>query len=314
MSERISRISEHRRKILFSVNPNAGKSDVSAKIEQTTQILKASNFECEIHYDLETLEKTALAYDSADQLRTIVSVGGDGTISLLAERFSPRIPLTIFPAGTENLLAKYLNIAGDPKSIADLISGGWHCFLDAGKANEKTFLVMASCGFDADVVQRLHRNRKGRIRHLSWAGPILGAVGNYQYPKLRYKIDDQDWATSRWLFVFNVPRYAMQLPIIDDANPLDGSLDLCSFRGGNLFNAVRYLLGVVTRQHRKWQDTEFKSVRRIRIESKSENVPYQLDGDPGGMLPVDIEVLPRHLNVVVSPDWISQQGMQRPEN
>ena len=36
---------------------------------------------------------------------------------------------------------------------------------------------------------------------------------------------------------------------------------------------------------------------RLRIES-DEPVPYQLDGDPGGMLPLDIEIIPQRLTLV----------------
>ena len=36
---------------------------------------------------------------------------------------------------------------------------------------------------------------------------------------------------------------------------------------------------------------------RVRIESK-EPVHYQLDGDPGGMLPLEIEVLPARITLV----------------
>ena len=41
--------------------------------------------------------------------------------------------------------------------------------------------------------------------------------------------------------------------------------------------------------------------RRLRVTSEEE-VPYQLDGDPGGVLPVDIETLPGRLTVVVPAD------------
>ena len=39
-------------------------------------------------------------------------------------------------------------------------------------------------------------------------------------------------------------------------------------------------------------------VTRVRIES-DEPVAYQLDGDPGGMLPLDVEVVPHRLTLVV---------------
>ena len=41
-----------------------------------------------------------------------------------------------------------------------------------------------------------------------------------------------------------------------------------------------------------------RRVRRVRIVSDMP-VPYQLDGDPGGFLPLNIEVLPNRLTMLV---------------
>jgi diacylglycerol kinase family enzyme len=49
----------------------------------------------------------------------------------------------------------------------------------------------------------------------------------------------------------------------------------------------------------------------LRIES-DEPVPYQLDGDPGGLLPVDVEVLPERLRLVVTPAAARACGFQLP--
>jgi diacylglycerol kinase family enzyme len=44
-----------------------------------------------------------------------------------------------------------------------------------------------------------------------------------------------------------------------------------------------------------------RRVRRLRIES-GEPVEYQVDGDPGGLLPVDVEVIPGRVTLVVPPE------------
>ena len=40
-----------------------------------------------------------------------------------------------------------------------------------------------------------------------------------------------------------------------------------------------------------------RMAKTIRIESDVD-VPYQMDGDPGGVLPVEIEVLPQRVTLV----------------
>jgi diacylglycerol kinase family enzyme len=64
-----------------------------------------------------------------------------------------------------------------------------------------------------------------------------------------------------------------------------------------------YIAGIALRQHRKWKDTVVSQLERVTIEA-DEPVPYQLDGDPGGYLPLEIRVAPRRLRVLVSPKWL----------
>ena len=97
----------------------------------------------------------------------------------------------------------------------------------------------------------------------------------------------------------------MNLPIVDDADPMDEHLDLCVFRGGNLVRGLYYLFIIATRQHRRWREAQVKRFQRIRIES-DESVPFQLDGDPGGELPLEIHVQRQFLRVVVSKDWMGK--------
>ncbi len=92
-----------------------------------------------------------------------------------------------------------------------------------------------------------------------------------------------------------------------DAVATDGMLDLCTFKEGSLLNGLRYLSVVVLGQHRSWSDCVSGQVKKVRLESDGE-VPFQLDGDPGGCLPVEIEVLPERLTQIVDRQWATQNG------
>jgi diacylglycerol kinase family enzyme len=99
------------------------------------------------------------------------------------------------------------------------------------------------------------------------------------------------------VFVLNLPRYAIGLRIAPQARGDDGLLDVCTFRNGSLVKGLWYLGGVILGQHQRWQDCAMRQVRQLRIESDVP-VPYQLDGDPGGMLPLEIDVLPARVCVI----------------
>ena len=170
--------------VVISMNPKSGATDQRAVVEKLTASLTEHGFEVLLLTDVaEMIEVVGQHF--GERLRCVVAAGGDGTISLLANELPENTPLAILPLGTENLLAKYLGISAEPVALANMIVAGDCRQLDVGRANGKLFLVMASCGFDADVVHRLHSNRQGHIRHWSYAKPVVSAIRKYKYPKIR---------------------------------------------------------------------------------------------------------------------------------
>ena len=300
--------------IVISVNPNSGSADRTSLVDDIRGRLVDTNFEVDVLTDVTQVVKRAGELSKSRKLRTVVSAGGDGTVSLLANRLPQGIPLTILPLGTENLLARHLGMSADAGRFVEVITNGRYQKMDAGSANGKLFLVMAGCGFDAHVVEKLHQNRKGHISYWSWFRPVLSTLRRYRYPELQISVErypderggeDQPETTeiltntsARWAFIFNAPRYAMNLPLLPEADPYDGALDLCSFRYGGLLRGAVYLAAVLLRKHRQWCETEFCKFRKLTISSNA-RVPFQLDGDPGGELPVTIEVLPDYLTLLV---------------
>ena len=144
--------------IVISLNPNSGSTDQRFIADELKTELQGKGFEVRLLTDIEEVKSNVaeLSLGSVNQLRAVVAAGGDGTVSLLANCLPPQTPIAILPLGTENLLAKFFGLAANAKSIAEMIANGRTVRMDAGRANGQLFLVMASCGFDADVVHRLH--------------------------------------------------------------------------------------------------------------------------------------------------------------
>lgn len=299
------------RRVLLCVNKRAGIANRSAMVEALTLELVRRGLEPAIYHSIEELQTAAERYFAAGELRAVVAAGGDGTVRLVASRTPPGTPLAVLPLGTENLLARYLQLSADPGRLAEIIDEGRCVQLDAGMAGEQLFTLMAGCGFDADVVRRLHQSRTGNIHHLSYAKPILDAIRTYDYPELRvlYTPAGEEGRgeftreiTARWVFVVNVPRYAGGLSFAPDASGNDGLLDVCTFKEGSLWYGLMYLGGVMLGQHEGMQDFRHVQTRRVRVEAAGK-APYQLDGDPGGELPIEVKLLPRRLTLVVAREW-----------
>ncbi len=296
-------------RVIVSVNPMAGAGPCGKRAERLCELLRQRHLAAEIVTDLEEVAERANCWHAEGSLRSLVGVGGDGTAAELANRTVPGVPITMLPGGTENLLARYLGMDGSPEAVCETIIKGNLRRLDAGKAGERLFLLMFSCGFDADVVKRLHDHRTGHIRHLSYLQPILASIRRYSFPKIEVYCEFGDEPASHespsrlsagWVLAFNLPCYGGGFRVAPQADGADGLLDLCTFGPRSRLDALRFVTSVVFRRHHRMPECTTGRVRRLRVTSQ-EPVPFQLDGDPGGMLPVEIEVLPKRLTFVVPP-------------
>jgi diacylglycerol kinase family enzyme len=254
--------------------------------------------------------------------RCLVAVGGDGTVSaLLNER--PRPPVTVLPAGTENLVARHFGLRRDPRRLAATIAAGRASRVDVGQAAGRRFLLMAGFGFDAEVVTRHHQarvSRTGRIRpthRIAYVHPILRSSWTYRFPTISVQVLDpgaEELIRGTTVFVFNLPRYALGLPFAPIARDDDGWLDLVVFRNPGPFQALCYLCKVFCGIHLDDPSVFHRRVRKL-VVTADEPIPVQLDGDPGGyLLPLGeattaahphgwtIRVLPSALTVLTPPD------------
>lgn len=300
--------------VLILVNPMAGRRSSLARADRLAEALRSMRIDVRVMDDLAAVADQANCLHEERRLRALVGVGGDGTAAELVNRTTPSVPITLLPAGTANLLAKHFRLPSDPDRLAEMIAEGGCLPMDAGRADGRLFLLMASCGFDAEVVQKVHelRHSKPGRAHISYASylkPIWASIRNYQYPEIRVYCDEPAHGTSppselvpeiaRWAFVFNLSRYGWGLNLVPTADCADGVLDVCTFRRGFLWHGLRYLAAIqLGGWHRRLGDCCVRQARRIRIDS-DQPVAYQLDGDPAGRLPVVIETLPDRLSLVV---------------
>lgn len=300
------RVADAARQVLLVVNATAGRCTQDRAIADLTAALEHCGLRVQRISSPEALSVQAGEALRSGQLRALVAAGGDGTVAEIVNRTAAEMPIAVYPLGTENLLAKYLQIERDPATLAQMIVQGHTVSLDAGRANGRIFLLMAGVGFDAEVVRRLHEARDGHISHLSYFKPILASIRSYNYPELRVYCAPGERESApircRFAFVFNLPKYGGGLRIAPAADGTDGALDLCAFERGGLVSGLKYLVAVVLGLHERLAEFTGWRGQRLRIES-DQPVPYELDGDDSGMLPLTIEVVPRRLRVFVSPNW-----------
>jgi diacylglycerol kinase family enzyme len=302
--------------VLVSVNPLAGRKSRRRRVDELVERLGNYGLGVRVETDLAAIAQRAEELDTLGKLRAVVAAGGDGTVGELLNRLQPEIPIATLAAGTENLLAQYLGMARGTALVARAIADGRVVRLDAGRANGRWFSLMLSCGLDVEIVNRLALGRHGNIHHLSYISPIIRACREYSYPEFRiYSSADEtppnaktSPAVKRARFVqfVNVPRYAFHLHFVPEASATDGLGHVCTFPGGGFWTTLGYYTSTWLGRQRRWTDLRICTAQRIRIEC-DQPAKYQLDGDPGGPLPVEVEIVPRRLAVIVPQRIVGPQ-------
>jgi len=292
------------REVIISFNPRAGSGSGKPLILELKRLLLDYGYDVQLIDSLSTL--ASYSEGQGDRIHAVVAAGGDGTIEAVVNATNGKLPVATFPLGTENLLAKYLKIEAHPRRMVEIISLGRTVQFDAGTANGKLFTIMLSCGFDAEVVRRVHAERKGNITHLAYAKPIVQSIWNYNYPDIVVEwMEDGKWKkqSCHWAFVFNAPTYAAGLRIVSDADPTDGHFEIATFTGGSFWHGILQFSAVAVRQQKSLPSFQLHRSNHIRIRSDRDDVAFQFDGDPGGFLPVEVQVLPKHLTMLVDQDF-----------
>jgi YegS/Rv2252/BmrU family lipid kinase len=297
--------------VFIFANPIAGRGRGKSIADRIARQLKHEKFH--VH----RFEKPASAVTDAelmtrDRPHAAITIGGDGTLRAGVERLidhakgdPARIPpVLVVPLGTANLMSRHLGIAWNDDTIAQQVAmallKGRTQQLDAARANERLFLLMAGVGIDAMVVHELDRLRNGPIDLTSYALPALLAIHRYDYPPLRVEIDGEVVCnnTPAMAFVGNTPEYGTGFPILTQARSDDGLLDVCVLPCETRLQVIRLLMHAATGDHVREEGVIYRKAKRVKITSPQE-VPVQIDGDAAGHTPLNIELLPYKLPFIV---------------
>jgi YegS/Rv2252/BmrU family lipid kinase len=241
----------------------------------------------------------------------VAAIGGDGTIVEVAagllERPDPP-PLAIVPQGTANLLALNLGIPTDRESAVSAAFSDSVVRIDCGRANGELFLIAVGAGVHAELVARADRATKRR-----WGVAAYGLAGwrasrGAEPLRFRVRIDGEDCeieaTTIQVMNVASVLRRGWEFA--HGVTPHDGVLDLIAHRASTLAEHVATAAAVVRGAPTDTNLVLHRPARRVSIEVDPPAL-LQRDGELAGRTPVEIDVLPRALPVVLpgSGPWTS---------
>ncbi|HSR22957.1 MAG TPA: diacylglycerol kinase family protein [Candidatus Eisenbacteria bacterium] len=230
--------------------------------------------------------------------------GGDGTVMAAVTALAGcEVPMAILPAGTGNLLARNMGLPLDDEAAALRIGmGSTERRIDVAAVEDRKFAVMAGLGFDAAMMRDAPEGLKKAV---GWPAYVVSATKHLRGRGIRVKVTLDDGEPLhrrvRTVVVGNVGKLQAGIPLMPDAEPDDGILDVVLIAPRGVVDWARVAGRVMARKRTPDRRMERFRARHVVIEA-SRPEPRQLDGDliDDGTT-MDIRVEPAALTLRVPP-------------
>ncbi len=294
------------RRVALAVNPSAGKGRARALGVRTGELLVAAGYDV-LDVTSETAREAADRATSAVAagIDALVVVGGDGMVNVGVNACAgTETPLGIVAAGTGNDIAASLGLPiRDIPASARVITEGVVRRIDAVRrvdhdgTGPQWFAGVMCGGFDAVVNERAN----------GWAWPrgkmrynlaIARELPLFRPLKYELELDGETWVTEAMLVSLgNGPRYGGGMLITPDASYDDGLLDVLVVGPMSVPRLLTVFPKVFSGSHVTHPSVTIRRARRVRLSTPG--IVAYADGERFGPLPLEVEVVPHSLSVLV---------------
>jgi diacylglycerol kinase (ATP) len=291
-------------------NPAAGRRTTTKALAELRADFAARGV-TEFHETTVAGDEEALSARALDKgAQTIVTIGGDGTCSHVAQAIlASRKPcrLAVIPTGTGNDFAKTLGVAKlSATAIVDLVArDDTTSSIDVGIADGYHFLNSCGFGFDASVLEA-----SNRVRFLKGdAVYIYAALGQlFTYRGMEVSPNGASGVKRGQMLMVTVSNgrsLGGAFKIAPHASVVDGKLDICFFRDSNLVERVRLFVGAMRGNHVGMKSVTTASVQQLTL-SFATSPSMEIDGElrRARSSTVELRCVPRALSVVAPPGAI----------
>lgn len=230
--------------------------------------------------------------------RAVVAVGGDGTVAqALRGTAETGVPVGILPFGTGNQLATNFGIPSSLEGSVRTVVEGRVEAIDLGRVNGKYFALIAGAGLDADVMADATSEMKSKI---GFAAYLLSGLKHVITPKpadFRIVADGEEVEVrATMVLLANVGHLAAgSLPVEVQVGPKvsfqDGLVDVCVYAPRNLPEMAQVLWKVARQEYAGDERMLFLQASRVHVASEPP-VAAQIDGEPAGQTPLEVEMAP----------------------
>ncbi len=248
-------------------NPAAGPKVVN-RIDRVRAYLSARGLPFRIRETAAPGDAVVMAREAAHAgADAVVAVGGDGTMNEVADGLAGSATrLAFVPHGTGNVFAREFSLPESVEGCLDLLSSGKTIAVRMAKANERRFVLLASAGFDAEVVERMNPRQKN----------LLG-IGAYVLCGARHLLRSQP---SLWIEFPDRGRFEAQAVIVVRGKKYGGNVTIAP--DGDIAGETLQVIALLRKG--RWSIAKF-ALRRPAGEARH-LPPRPGPGDPFPLRPL----------------------------
>ena len=271
------------KRVALMFNPISGAGRAEATARALADRLDAASIE---------VERVGTSLDDTDawldpvleRNDLLVVVGGDGAMRMaVPSALRTGTPVYHAPTGTENLFAREFGTKARPERLMEALERGHVAPVDVARTREQVFVLMASMGYDANVIEDLSARRTGAISHLSYVAPMTRQWCAWRPVPLSIEVDGTPVVEEApgIAIVANSRQYAMRIDPAVRASMTDGVLDVVFLPCRSRRDILRWLWACRRRRHLDDARVVYVTGRAARVRA-AEPMAVQLDGDDGG--------------------------------
>ncbi len=299
----------------FIINPAAGGGRANRASEKLAQLLRATGLRFETRKTMRRGQAAELAREGIRLgYRTIVVVGGDGTVNEVINGLLPlseirqdRVAFGAVPAGTGSDFARSLRLPTDPRALAQVLRAGTRRPLDVGhvkyqmgdKRLARFFVNAADVGIGAEVIRITARQPRWLGGTATFLAASIGALLTHHNQRVELVVDGGARIETRVraLVVANAAYFGGGMHVAPDANFSDGLLDVVVLGNLGRLEAIVSLPQIYRGTHRQNRKVVFLRGRKILVRTE-QPLGLEADGELLGTTPAEFNIWPAALDAL----------------
>lgn len=291
------------KKLLFIVNPRAGKTKSTAPLFDAVAAFSRAGYLVRVFVTEAGGQARDIAAKWGGQYDLVVCAGGDGTLNETISglmQLEQRPPLGYLPNGSTNDFAASLHLHTTVATAARAVAGGVPYSLDIGRHNDRYFAYVASFGAFTRSSYSASQAAKNALGHFAYILEGLGDLDSLRPYRCAIDADGEHFEGD---FIFGAVCNSTSLGGLVKLDPKhvsmdDGTLELLLLRMPKTALDLQNLITAMTRMQYDYPCVIFRHVKNV-VLTTNENISWSLDGEYAASAPrVEIQCLPGAIELV----------------